>query len=95
MALIFIITVFLPKIAAAVDRIMGKKSGNIPDDKAEPSPERVGNVNNGSDPADYEVHSLFEASELDGWDPNNKIYNEDIYCPDIFKKNSDGSDKIH
>lgn len=97
MVLIYLVTAFLPKIAAAVDRARGKtsgkKSGDIPDDKAEPSPERVEEDIKGSDPADYRVHSLFEASELEGWDPNHKIYNEDIYSLDFLKKDRDGTDK--
>lgn len=97
MVLIYLVTAFLPKIAAAIDRARGrtseKKCSDIPDDKAEPSPERVDEDNKGNAPSDYRVHSLFEASELEDWDPNHKIYNEDIYSLDFLKKKGDGTDK--
>ena len=36
---------------------------------------------------DYEAHSAFEASKEDDFDPNYKIYNEDIYAFNFGKKN--------
>ena len=56
MVLIYLLTTFLPKMAAAVDKawdsISGKKKKNIPDDKAEPSPARVED--------NYKVYDIYE-----------------------------------
>ncbi|MBQ8108515.1 MAG: hypothetical protein IJ129_07225 [Ruminococcus sp.] len=35
---------------------------------------------------DYEVHSAFESSQVEGFDPNYKIYHEDIYGWKFKKK---------
>ncbi len=67
MALIYAVTVFLPKIAAGVDKLLGgkaesgKKQADIPDDNAEPSPERVGES--------YKVYDIYEGEmNLDDYD---------------------------
>ena len=52
MTLIYAVTVFLPKIAAAVDRLMGKKQEEFPECDAEPSPARVED--------NYKVYDIYE-----------------------------------
>ena len=56
MALIFAVTVFLPKIAAAVDKVLGRDNGkmqaDVPNDDAEPSPARVQD--------DYKVYDIYD-----------------------------------
>ena len=42
---------------------------------------------------DYEAHSAFEASKEDDFDPNYKIYNEDIYAFNFGKKKKKAEDK--
>ena len=71
--LVFLIAVITPKLAALIDK--GKKnSSDSSNDK--------GYI----DPKDYTVKDPYEKSEkLDGFDPNYKIYNEDIYG---FKRKS-------
>lgn len=49
-------------------------------------PERVDGENTGNDPENYKVQGIFDKSHIDGWDPNYKIYNEDIYALNFKKK---------
>lgn len=65
--LVFIIAVITPKIAAFIDKKRNKAS--IPDEDIE-------YIN----PKDYTVKDPYGKGEkLEGFDPNYKIYNEDIY----------------
>lgn len=69
MVLIYLLTTFLPKMAAAVDKawdsISGKKKKNIPDDKAEPSPARVED--------NYKVYDIYEGEmNLDDYKDDEK-----------------------
>ena len=69
MVLIYMLTTFLPKMAAAVDKawdsISGKKKKNIPDDKAEPSPARVED--------NYKVYDIYEGEmNLDDYKDDEK-----------------------
>ena len=51
------------------------------------APERVENTATGHSPQEnYEVHSAFEASKEEDFDPNYKIYNQDIYALNFGKK---------
>ncbi len=71
--LIFLASVATPYIAKKIDR-KRLPTGDAPKEK--PESEKA----EGTDDAkDYEVHSLFEGSKLDDFDPNYKIYNTDIY----------------
>ena len=72
MVLIYLLTTFLPKMAAAVDKawdsISGKKKENIPDDKAEPSPARVED--------NYKVYDIYEGEmNLDDYNKDDKKEN--------------------
>ena len=42
--------------------------------------------NAGNDSENYKVQGIFDKSHIDGWDPNYKIYNEDIYALNFKKK---------
>ena len=46
----------------------------------------VDGENTGNDPENYKVQGIFDKSHIDGWDPNYKIYNEDIYALNFKKK---------
>ncbi len=74
--LVFLIAVITPKLAALIDK--GKKnSSNLSD---------LSNDKKLIDPKNYTVKDPYEKGEkLDGFDPNYKIYNEDIYG---FKRKS-------
>ena len=80
MGLIVIACLVTPKLAkliekknpALADKI--EKRGLANDDTA------------GSPPDKYEVHSAFEASSEEEFDPNYKIYHEDIYALNLGKK---------
>lgn len=72
MVLIYLVTTFLPKMAAAVDKawdsISGRKKKNIPDDKAEPSPARVED--------NYKVYDIYEGEmNLDDYNKDDKKEN--------------------
>ena len=57
------------------------------------APERVENTATGHSPQEnYEVHSAFEASKDENFDPNYKIYNQDIYALNFGKKNKKSDD---
>ncbi len=59
MVLIYTVTVFMPKIAAFVDKLLGKTADSrqekISDAHAEPSPARV--------EQDYKVHDIYEGEK--------------------------------
>ena len=62
--LVFMIAVITPKLAAFIDK--GRKNASHNDEYI--------------DPEDYTVKDPYGKGEkLDGFDPNYKIYNEDIY----------------
>ena len=62
--LVFIIAVITPKLASLID----KRRKNLPD------------IEESIDPKEYTVKDPYGKGEkLDGFDPNYKIYNEDIY----------------
>ena len=58
----------------------------IRDSAEKDDPERVDGENTGNDPENYKVQGIFDKSHIDGWDPNYKIYNEDIYALNFKKK---------
>lgn len=57
------------------------------------APERVDDAATGHSPQEYEAHSAFESSKEEGFDPNYKIYNEDIYAFSFGKKKKNKADK--
>lgn len=74
--LVFIIAVITPKLAELID----KRRKNPPD------PSDAGEYIN---PEDYTVKDPYGNGEkIDGFDPNYKIYNEDIYGFNRKNKNS-------
>lgn len=72
MVLIYIVTASLPKIAAKVDKLLGrdpaengKKQDDIPNDDAEPSPARVGD--------NYKAYDIYEGEmNLDDYNDDDK-----------------------
>ncbi len=74
--LIFLAAVATPYIAKKIDK---KKlpTGDMPKkDKENPDDGKSEDDDKNSEP---KVQSLFEGSRIDGFDPNYKIYNTDIY----------------
>lgn len=61
----------IEKRGLAPERVDDDAKGRIPEDDAAQS---------------YEAHSAFEASKEEDFDPNYKIYNEDIYGWNFKKK---------
>ena len=58
------------------------------------APERVEDTVTGHSPQEkYEAHSAFEASKDEDFDPNYKIYNEDIYAFNFGKKKKTKNNK--
>lgn len=84
MAFIVAACLVTPKLA----RLMEKKFPQLRE-----SPERVEESAKGQSPEDrasednspekYTVKSIFESSKVEGFDPNYKIYNKDIYGVDF------------
>lgn len=79
MAFIVAACLVTPKIA----RLMEKKFPQLKE-----SPERVeenakGQFPEDNSPMQENVKSIFESSEIEGFDPNYKIYNKDIYGVDF------------
>ena len=70
MTFIVIACLITPKIARFIEK-------RHPELAEKDDPERVDGENTGNDPENYKV---------DGWDPNYKIYNEDIYALNFKKK---------
>jgi hypothetical protein len=70
MALIVIACLVTPKIAAWLEKKYPKLKEDPKDRKSQ-------------NPEDYKVNGIFEASKLDDFDPNYKIYNKDIYGVDF------------
>ena len=75
MALIFVACIVTPKLAARI----AKKHP----DWEMTRPERVEDAAKGRIPEDQEPHSAFESSTIEGFDPNYKIYHQDIYGVDF------------
>lgn len=94
MILIVLACLVTPKIAKWIEK-------NNPDlaDKVERTglaPERVeedakGRIPDENSGEGYEAHSVFEASKEEDFDPNYKIYNEDIYGWNFKKKKNNNS----
>ncbi len=84
MAFIVLACLVTPKIARWIEKKNPQLAQRI--EKRGLGPERVDDTATGRDPQDYEAHSAFEASKLDDFDPNYKIYNTDIYGVDFKKK---------
>lgn len=79
--LVFLIAVITPKLAAFID----KRRKNAPD------PSEGGEY---IDPKDYTVKDPYGKGEkLEGFDPNYKIYNEDIYGFNRKNKNKNTGSK--
>lgn len=79
MLVVFLVALLTPKLA----KFFEKRSGG--------SPERV---EEDTSPEEYKVKGPYDASKLEDFDPNYKIYNTDIYAPEGFgrlKKNKDSS----
>lgn len=62
-----------PQMKESPERVEESAKGHSPEDK---SPE-------GNSPEEYTVKSIFESSKVEGFDPNYKIYNKDIYGVDF------------
>ena len=82
MALIVAACLVTPKIAKFIEKRCPKLA-----EKTDPA--RVDGENKGVDPKDYKVQGAFESSKLEGFDPNYKIYNQDIYGFDFKRKKHD------
>ena len=83
-----IITLYLRKevtclITPKIARFIEKRHPELAE---KDDPERVDGENTGNDPENYNVQGIFDKSHIDGWDPNYKIYNEDIYALNFKKK---------
>ena len=65
---------------------MSRGLGDVYKRQEKDDPERVDGENTGNDPENYKVQGIFDKSHIDGWDPNYKIYNEDIYALNFKKK---------
>lgn len=70
--MLFIVAACLvtPKIAKFIE----KKYPNLKENE---------NENKTDNPEDYKVQGPYDSQKLEGWDPNYKIYNEDIYGVDF------------
>lgn len=79
MTFIVIACLITPKIARFIEK-------RHPELAEKDDPERVDGENTGNDPENYKVQGIFDKSHIDGWDPNYKIYNEDIYALNFKKK---------
>lgn len=79
MTFIVIACLITPKIARFIEK-------RHPEFAEKDDPERVDGENTGNDPENYKVQGIFDKSHIDGWDPNYKIYNEDIYALNFKKK---------
>ena len=79
MTFIVIACLITPKIARFIEK-------RHPELAEKDDPERVDGENTGNDPENYKVQGIFDKSHIDGWDPNYKIYNEDI-CSAYMKAN--------
>jgi hypothetical protein len=79
MTFIVIACLITPKIARFIEK-------RHPELAEKDDPERVDGENSGNDPENYKVQGIFDKSHIDGWDPNYKIYNEDIYALNFKKK---------
>ncbi|WP_295153587.1 hypothetical protein [uncultured Ruminococcus sp.] len=88
MALIVVACLITPKLAKWIQ----KKNPQLADkiERGGPGsdkPARVDDAATGRSPQeDYEAHSAFESSKEEDFDPNYKIYNEDIYAFNFGKK---------
>lgn len=86
MSLIVIACLITPKLA----RFIEKRHPNLAEND---DPERVDDNVTGNDPRNYNVQGMFDKSKLDDWDPNYKIYNEDIYAFNFKKKKKQSPEK--
>ena len=77
--LLLLLKLITPKIARFIEK-------RHPELAEKDDPERVDGENTGNDPENYKVQGIFDKSHIDGWDPNYKIYNEDIYALNFKKK---------
>ena len=84
MTFIVIACLITPKIARFIEK-------RHPELAEKDDPERVDGEDTGNDPENYKVQGIFDKSHLDDWDPNYKIYNEDIYAFNFKKKKKNGS----
>ncbi|MBR1739262.1 MAG: hypothetical protein IJ737_03125 [Ruminococcus sp.] len=81
MGLIVLACLVTPRIARWIE----KKNPELVK-KIDPKPEE-------RDPESYEAHSAFEASKIEGFDPNYKIYHGDIYGWGLKKKDKSKNKK--
>lgn len=98
MIMIVLACLVTPKIAKWIEKKNPELAEKV--ERKGLAPERVEEDAKGRIPEDdsgegYETHSTFESSEEEDFDPNYKIYHEDIYGFNFKKKkNNDGtSDK--
>lgn len=84
MGLIVIACLVTPKLAKLIE----KKNPDLAEkiERRGLAPERVDDTATGLSPQEYEAHSAFEASKEEDFDPNYKIYHEDIYALNFGKK---------
>ena len=79
MAFIVLACLVTPKLAKWIEKKNPGLSDRI-EHGGLGAPERVDDAATGHSPQEYEAHSAFEASKDESFDPNYKIYNEDIYA---------------
>ncbi len=84
MGLIVLACLVTPKLAKWIEKKNPALAEKI--EQRGVAPERVDDAATGHSPHEYEAHSAFEASKEDGFDPNYKIYNEDIYALNLGRK---------
>ena len=84
MAFIVLACLVTPKLAKWIEKKNPALAEKI--EQRGVAPERADNAAEGNSPREYEAHSAFEASKEEGFDPNYKIYNEDIYALNLGRK---------
>jgi hypothetical protein len=93
MVLIVLACLVTPRMAKWIQKKNPQLADKI-ERKGLAQPERVEDTATGHSPQEnYEVHSAFEASKDENFDPNYKIYNQDIYALNFGKKNKKSDDK--
>ena len=92
MGLIVLACLVTPKLAKWLEKRNPGLTDRLEDRGIMP-PERVDDAATGHSPQEtYEAHSAFESSKDEDFDPNYKIYHEDIYGWNFGKKKKDKKD---